>query len=30
MEEGYREMAEEALALAEGSLPAVTETLPEW
>lgn len=30
MEEGYRELAEEALAIAEGSLPAAVETLPEW
>ncbi len=30
MEEGYREMAVEWLALAEGSLPAALETLPEW
>lgn len=30
MEEGYREMAEEARTLAEGSLSAAAETLPEW
>jgi hypothetical protein len=30
MAEGYREMAEESLALAEDALPAATETLPEW
>jgi len=30
MEEGYREMADEALILAEGSLSATAETLPEW
>ena len=29
MAEGYREMAKESLALAEGALPAATETLPE-
>ena len=30
MEEGYREMAGEARTLAEGSLSAAAETLPEW
>jgi hypothetical protein len=30
MEEGYREMADEACTLAEGSLSAAAETLPEW
>jgi hypothetical protein len=30
MEEGYREMADEAHALAEGSLSAAAETVPEW
>lgn len=30
MEEGYREMAQEARTLAEGSLSAAAETLPEW
>jgi len=30
MEEGYREMAEENLSVAESSLPAAAETLPEW
>lgn len=30
MEEGYREMADEALALAESSLSAAAETVPEW
>jgi hypothetical protein len=30
MEEGYREMADEARALAESSLSVATETLPEW
>ena len=30
MEEGYREMAHEAHTVAEGSLLAAAETLPEW
>jgi len=30
MEEGYREMAEESLALSEAALPAAIETLPDW
>jgi hypothetical protein len=30
MEEGYRERAAELLETAETSLPAGTETLPEW
>jgi hypothetical protein len=30
MEEGYREIADESRSLAEGSLPAAAETLPEW
>ena len=30
MEEGYREMADEARTMAEASLPAAAETLPEW
>ena len=30
MQDGYREMAAESLDLAESSLPAATETLPEW
>ena len=30
MEEGYREMAEDSLAMAEASLSSSVETLPEW
>jgi len=30
MAEGYREMAEDSLAMAEANLPVVVETLPEW
>jgi hypothetical protein len=30
MEEGYREMADEAHTLAEGCLSAAAETVPEW
>jgi hypothetical protein len=30
MEEGYREMADEARVLAESSLSVAAETLPEW
>lgn len=30
MEEGYRDRAEESLEMAETTLPAAVETLPEW
>jgi hypothetical protein len=30
MEEGYRELADEAHTLAEGSFAAAAETVPEW
>ena len=30
MQEGYREMAEEARDLAESNLPAAAETLSKW
>jgi len=30
MEEGYRDRAREAVELAETTLPAAVETLPEW
>ena len=30
MREGYREMADEALDMAENNLPSAAETLPEW